>query len=285
MQWVDECSILGEYSVNELRVVVSERYIFLVSNSSSLSVNDIEHFKKHGWVLTCDLSDDGVHELRSWVQEIENWNVDNTFLRHEEMTTYGPKVARIEYFAHIHQPMGDLLAKGDMLSHASDLLGEQAVLYKEKINFKLAGGAGWSPHQDAPAYPFVTSHVSCMVAVDNATMENGCLEVVSGAHAELLPTDEKGCLTDEVVNDLTWEPMEIKAGQTLWFHSRTPHRSGDNQSKHDRRALYPTYNALSEGDLREPYYQKKLSEFAKMKETGTQVRVSLLDDFRGKPVL
>jgi len=284
MQWVDDRSILGKCSVNGLAVAVSERYIFLVNNPTSLSVNDIEHFKKHGWVLTCDLSDDGVHELRTWVQEIENWSVDGTFLRHEEMTTYGPKVARIEYFAHIHQPIGDLLAKGDMLSHASDLLGEQAVLYKEKINFKLAGGAGWSPHQDAPAYPFVTSHVSCMVAVDDATMENGCLEVVSGAHAELLPTDEKGCLTDEVVNDLAWEPMEIKAGQTLWFHSRTPHRSGDNESKRDRRALYPTYNALSEGDLREPYYQKKLSEFAKMKETGTQVRVSLLDDFRGKPV-
>jgi ectoine hydroxylase-related dioxygenase (phytanoyl-CoA dioxygenase family) len=83
--------------------------------------------------------------------------------------------------------MGDLAAKGDMLSHASDLLEEQAVLYKEKVNFKLAGGAGWSPHQDAPAYPFITSHVSCMVAVDNATMENGCLEVVSGAHATALP--------------------------------------------------------------------------------------------------
>jgi hypothetical protein len=88
--------MLDEYSVNGLGVVVSERCIFLESNSSSLSVNDIKHYKKHGRALTCDLSDDGVHELRSWVQEIENWNVDNTFLRHEEMTTYGQKVARIE---------------------------------------------------------------------------------------------------------------------------------------------------------------------------------------------
>ena len=93
---MDDRSILGKYSVNGLAVAVSERYIFLVNNPTSLSVNDIEHFKKYGWVLTCDLSDDGVHELRTWVQEIENWSVDGTFLRHEEMTTYGPKVARIE---------------------------------------------------------------------------------------------------------------------------------------------------------------------------------------------
>ena len=255
-----------------------------MSNSSSLSVNDIEHFKKHGWVLTCDLSDNGVHELRSWVQEIENWNVDNTFLRHEEMTTYGPKVARIEYFAHIHLPMGDLLAKGHMLSHASDLLGEQAVLYKDKINFKLAGGAGWEPHQDAPAYPFIDNHVSCMIAIDDATTENGCLELVSGLHHELIPTDERGCIPAAVAESLTWQAMPLRAGQVLWFHSRTPHRSGDNRSTSDRRALYPTYNAASEGDLREAYYARKRAELATAASNGERVQISLIDDFRGRPV-
>ena len=54
-----------------------------------------------------------------------------------------------------------------MLETASALLVEQAVLYKEKINYKLVGGAGYAPHQDAPAYPFIATHVSCMVAVDD----------------------------------------------------------------------------------------------------------------------
>jgi hypothetical protein len=251
---------------------------------ASLPESDIEHFKTHGWALTNDLSEDEVSNLRMWVHEIENWQENGTFLRHQELTDFGPKVARIEYFAHLHEPIGALLHTGLMVHRASEFLGEPAVLYKEKINFKLAGGAGWSPHQDAPAYPFVSTHISCMVAVDDATVDNGCLEVVSGMHSELLPTDDKGCLTTEVVDVLSWEPVELRAGQTLWFHSLTPHRSGDNQSSYDRRALYPTYNAKIEGDLRETYYQKKLVEFARFQETGDQVRVSLVDDFRGRPI-
>ena len=53
--------------------------------------------------------------------------------------------------------------------------------------------------------------------------------------------------------------------------------------------MYPTYNAASEGDLREKYYAAKRAEFAQAEhgsgDTGnTRVQISLIDDFRGKPV-
>src|SRR5262249_12426780 len=154
-----------------------------------------------------------------------------------------------------------------------------------KINYKLPGGAGYAPHQDAPAYRFVDVHVSCMVAVDDATLDNGCLEVVSRAHAELLPTDDAGCIRADVVERLAWEPVEVRAGETLWFHSRTPHRSGPNASPVPRRALYPTYNAASEGDQRAAYYDRKRAELAGAgAAAGDRVPVSLIGDFQGRPV-
>jgi ectoine hydroxylase-related dioxygenase (phytanoyl-CoA dioxygenase family) len=171
-----------------------------------------------------------------------------------------------------------------MVETASALLGEPAVLYKEKINYKLAGGAGYAPHQDAPAYRFVESHVSCMVAVDDASVDNGCLEVVSGRHHELLPTDDAGCIAAEVVEQMEWTAVPVQAGDTLWFHSRTPHRSGPNPSPVPRRALYPTYNAAREGDLRASYYRQKLAELAAAGEAPDGVRVSLIGDFQGRPV-
>jgi hypothetical protein len=75
----------------------------------------------------------------------------------------------------------------------------------------------------------------------------------------------------------------------MWFHSRTPHRSGDNKSLRNRRAMYPTYNAASEGDLREKYYAAKRAEFAHAEHgsgdtANNRVQISLIDDFRGKPV-
>ena len=180
--------------------------------------------------------------------------------------------------------MHQFLRSGQMVAVASELLNSEAVLYKEKINYKLAGGAGYSPHQDAPAYRFIETHISCMVAVDDATEENGCLEVVSGLHHEILPMDGKGCIEPSLVASFHWMTVPLRAGQTLWFHSRTPHRSGPNNSLKNRRALYPTYNALSEGDLRSRYYEQKLKEFAESKENNESVRVSLIGDFEGKPV-
>ncbi len=245
----------------------------------------VEHFRTEGWVLTDTLDADGVAELRRWVDDISSWPADGDgWLHHHEMTDDGPKLCRSENLIPFHDGLRDLLTAGSMLDVAGALLGEPAVLYKEKINYKLPGGAGYSPHQDAPAYPFVASHVSCMVAIDAADETNGCLEVVPRMHAEVLPMDDSGCIRADVVASMTWMPVEVAAGQTLWFHSRTPHRSGPNRSGVPRRALYPTYNAASEGDLRTDYYREKLAAFADSAAPDDRVRVSLIGDFQGRPV-
>ena len=244
---------------------------------------DVDHFATHGWVLT--RSHDRVDAVRAWVDEVAAWpDADGPWLHHRELTDDGPKLCRSENFVPFHGGLRSLLTSGSMLEAASALLGEAAVLYKEKINYKLPGGAGYAPHQDAPAYRFVERHVSCMVAVDDALLDNGCLEVVSGMHQELLPTDDTGCIRADVVASLDWAPVEVRAGETLWFHSRTPHRSGPNPGPLPRRALYPTYNALAEGDLRAAYYEQKATELAAAADSGERVPVSLIGDFQGRPV-
>jgi hypothetical protein len=246
----------------------------------------VEHFSRHGWALTEPLDADGVTVLRAWVDEVTSWPTDGgPWLHHHELTDRGPVICRSENFVPFHSGLRSLLTAGPLLATASELLGEPAVLYKEKINYKLPGGAGYSPHQDAPAYPFVERHVSCMVAIDDATEANGCLEVVSGRHHEVLPMDERGCVRSDVAESLDWIPVPVRAGQCLWFHSRAPHRSGPNRSSEPRRALYPTYNARSEGDLREAYYRDKLAVFGQGEHEDDRVQVSLIGDFEGRPVL
>jgi hypothetical protein len=241
-------------------------------------------FATNGWVITATLDPTTAAELRGWVDEVTAWPDDGPWLHYREQTDAGPRLCRTENFVPHHPALRALLTDGTMLETAGALLGEPAVLYKEKINYKAAGGAGYAPHQDAPAYRFVTTHLSCMVAVDDADEENGCLEVVSGAHADLLPVDDEGCILADVVASMEWTTVPVPAGSTLWFHSRTPHRSGPNRSDRDRRALYPTYNARREGDLRDAYYQRKLAEFAAAADDGARVRVSLINDFQGRPV-
>jgi hypothetical protein len=241
------------------------------------------HFAAHGWVVVDALSPDDQRDLGSWVDEVAALpDGDGGVLQHFEGTATGPLLCRSEHFAERQADLRRLLSEGALLEVAGALLGEPAVLYKEKINYKLPGGAGYSAHQDAPAYPMIDAHVSAMVAIDAADEGNGSLELVSGCFDEVLPTDERGCIDPEIAAGLDWRPIPLPAGQTLWFHSRTPHRSGANHSDRPRRAIYPTYNAAGEGDLRDAYYEAKRRAFAAA-PSGDRARVSLIGDFEGRP--
>jgi hypothetical protein len=242
-------------------------------------------FRSAGWVhVRAPGSDELAGRLQEWADDVARWGDDGGWMHHREMTDLGPALCRTENLVPDHDGIRALLCDGALVDAAGALLGEPAVLYKDKLNYKLPGGAGYAPHQDAPAYRFVDIHVSCMVAIDDAGEDNGCLEVVSGAHDRLWPVDDAGCIRADVTAAMAWEPAPVRAGDVLWFHSRTPHRSGPNRTPRPRRALYPTYNARSEGDRREDYYRQKAAELAAA-PVGERIPVSLIGDFQGRPVV
>jgi ectoine hydroxylase-related dioxygenase (phytanoyl-CoA dioxygenase family) len=249
---------------------------------------DSASFHLHGYLLVYRfLSEDKLAELRGWVDEIEAWPVDPHagWFQHDERGERGVVRTRTENFSPFHAGMRSLLTDGAIPAMAGALLGEPAVLYKEKINYKHPGGAGFAAHQDAPAYPHLPQSVSCLLAVDDATLENGCLELVAGRHHHLLATNADGCVRDDLVAELDWRHQPVPAGGLLWFHSHTPHRSATNQSARSRRALYLTYNARSLGDLHQSYYADKRAAFALLGQhsnSGAQ-RVSLIGHFQGRP--
>lgn len=249
----------------------------------------LARWRETGWLLLSDALDpeqldvavDAVDRATAWAE-----GGDRRGLHHWELTDHGPALARSEDLVPHHSGLDGLIRTGPLLALASVLLGERAVLFKEKVNYKHPGGAGFAPHQDAAAYRFADHHVSCMLPIDDATAETGCLSVVSGAHAGFLPTDEGGRIEAAVAGDLRWEDAELRPGDLLWFDSYTPHRSGTNHGSSSRRALYLTYNAASAGDHRERYYADKRAEFDRAGATfdDERVRVSITDDFLGRPV-
>ncbi len=244
----------------------------------------VRHFNDRGWVVVAAVEPAAAAALPRWVDEVASLpDGAGGVLQHFERTDSGPVLCRSEDFVPVHDGLRRLLCAGPFVEIAGALLGEPAVLYKEKVNYKLPGGAGYSPHQDAPAYPMIDVHVSAMVAVDDADESNGGLEVVSGCFDTVFPLDERGCIEPSIAERLEWRLVPLCAGQTLWFHSRTPHRSGPNRSNRPRRALYPTYNAAREGDLRSAYYATKRAAF-EAATPSDRTRVSLIGDFEGRPV-
>src|SRR5262249_531597 len=104
----------------------------------------------------------------------------------------------------------DFLNDARKIEILSQLMGEPAVLFKEKINFKLPGGKGFTPHQDAPAFTTFGQkyHITMMVSVDPSTIENGCLDIVPdfANTTETLAQEADGTVSRALVAKLPWMP-------------------------------------------------------------------------------
>lgn len=245
--------------------------------SSSVSY-DLNSWHEDGiLVLPEAFSGEELTQLQQWVDDLEDMpGTPDGLLQYDESTPDGSRRCRTENFVPFHDGLRALITIGAIPDIAGDLLGEKAVLYKEKVNYKAPGGAGFAPHQDAPAYPFVQNTIACMVAVDDADLQNGCLEIVRKSHHRQLTIDDSGCIAPTVAEKLAWEPLPVTAGSLVFFHCFVPHRSGANTSESTRRAIYLTYNGISDGDLRADYYASKIPELAANPE-----RISLIGHFTG----
>ena len=257
--------------------------------SPILNPSQLSQWKKNGFLALAQFfTQEEQATILQAVAEIEDWQPGGgAWLQHYEQIGEEVRISRTENFLPFHKNMRILLTKGKLVQVISEALGERAVLYKEKINYKYPHGGGYAAHQDATAYDELSQHISCLIAVDPATRENGCLEMVEGEHQRgFIGPDERGLIPVDEANKMKWEPIELACGDILLFHSYAPHRSGINKTKAPRRAIYATYNALSEGDLREQYYQQKIAKLKVFRAEGGEKagRISLIGHFQGKSV-
>ncbi|EXJ67837.1 uncharacterized protein A1O5_09183 [Cladophialophora psammophila CBS 110553] len=140
------------------------------------------------------------------------------------------------------------------------------LLFKEKINYKLPNSNGFKAHLDAPAYDHIggVNHVTVNIAVDEATIANGCLEVARGSHnmnVKLGP-GEGGRIAADWEASADWVCLPLEPGDIVLFGSHLAHRSAPNKTDHGRPSVYATYSCKQDGtDLRERYYADRRVTF------------------------
>jgi hypothetical protein len=144
-----------------------------------------------------------------------------------------------------------------LLALFQSLFEDIPVLFEDKLNYKYPHGSSpflW--HQDLVYWQGYSPRlVSAMIYLDEATEENGCLEVVPGRHREgLLPTrmEQAGLIREHQILPAslnTTESVKIVGppGTLLLFSCTTPHASQANHSPNPRRALLFTYNPAADG--------------------------------------
>ena len=205
-------------------------------------------------------SEEEMQKITAWTEEVTNYpEVPGKYMMYFEESKLEPGeriLSRMEDIEPFHKGFSDLFVRGDIQKITSQLFSDEAILFKDKINFKMPGGDGFKAHQDVQAgwNRYGNLHITALVSIDPSTIENGCLEVASGYH-------DKGLIGE------SWKPLEEDAldyvaiptepGDAVFFDSYAPHRSKPNMTDEQRRVLYVTYNAASEGDHRRQYYDDK----------------------------
>jgi ectoine hydroxylase-related dioxygenase (phytanoyl-CoA dioxygenase family) len=172
-------------------------------------------------------------------------------------------VQRIENFCPYHPDFDRAVREGRLIQAITQLLGEPAVLFKEKINFKMPGGAGFEPHQDQQAgwSVFAPLFVTALVCIDRATLANGCLEMADVPRLGGMIGREWAPLTEPEMASFNLIPLPAEPGDVVFFDSYVPHASKPNLTDQARRALYLTYNRAADGDHRARYFADKRAAF------------------------
>ncbi len=160
-------------------------------------------FQRDGYVVRRGIfTRDEMARIAAWTDEVQYLaEVPGKYMMYFEPSLLEPGrrvIQRIENFSPYHAGFARLFDSGQMRGAVTQLFGEPAVLFKEKINFKLSGGDGFKPHQDQQAGwgTYADLFITAMVSIDDTTIENGCLELAAGQHRRGLIGSEWTPLTD-----------------------------------------------------------------------------------------
>jgi phytanoyl-CoA hydroxylase len=215
-------------------------------------VVDVEEFQSKGHttvrgVFTAAEMDAVVEDIGRWGEQFladlapeqRRWYVDGGVKARE--------VLRKLDNPHFHRPSVERLARdARLVGLVEALIGRGVRVCFSQIFFKAPEGGGPKPaHQDnfyfGPRDP--DAIVTAWVALDDATVENGCMSFGEGSQKKpviphFAPKDEPFNLqiADAALGGMAMTSAPVPKGGVSFHHGGTVHQSGTNRSSRWRRA-------------------------------------------------
>ncbi len=233
----------------------------------TLSREERGHWDENDFVLLPSYFDAAdTARMIAWVEAIAHWPiVDGKYLNYYEIIDSEPRISRTENFLPYHAEFNRFLRASGLFEIVAELLGESPVLFKEKINYKYPGTGAYPAHQDVHAYDtspyaFQPYHRNVAIFLDEATPENGCMELGWGYEKnKIYDRHPSGAILERECERLSWKPLPCPAGSVFVFDMYWPHLSQVNGADKPRRSIFLTFNGASKGDLREAHYRDRAS--------------------------
>lgn len=218
-----------------------------------LNDQQVQFFKENGYLSGIKmLTDKQVEVLREELKEIMAPAHPGHHLFYEFHSNESKDPSKILFHAlgawRITPGFHDILWNPAFLMPASQLLGGPVRFWHDQLFCKPArhgGVVAW--HQD---YSYWTrtqplAHLTCWIALDDSTRDNGCVHYIPGSHVwpDLPITGLTGdmdsiqsVLTEEQKRQFKPIAIELKKGEASFHHARLIHGSYTNNTDRPRRA-------------------------------------------------
>jgi ectoine hydroxylase-related dioxygenase (phytanoyl-CoA dioxygenase family) len=234
--------------------------------SGPLNPSQLGEYTERGFVLARGMFDaEEIGLLRRAAKEDKALD-DHSFGRKDGE---GGQV-RLSLWNHPGDSIYGMFARCETIVNSAEALLEGEVYhYHSKMIMKDARvGGAWTWHQDygywyenGVLFPLLTS---AFVAVDPATRENGCLQVLERSHRmgrinHVLTGDQAGAERErvgEAVKRLPLVYVEMDPGDVLFFDCNLLHRSDQNRSANPRWSMICCYNAARNDPYKESHHPR-----------------------------
>lgn len=273
-----------------------------------LCQNDIAHFKTHGYLVVDNVLDtprlDAIkQEYHALLDRLcEGWGLTGDSFEDKLIKAYkaghdwfqpmdislpGDRI-QADTPMHFGPAVFDMITSPRLLDMVEALIGPeitsnpiqhvrikppQDTLNKDEIRAHV-GGTDW--HQDrgvAHEEADQTDMITVWLAITDATVENGCLQVAA-PETQLLPhcPQRQTAIADGFIDTSRAKPLPVNAGGAVIFHPMTPHASLANRSDSIRWSFDLRFNKTGQ-----PTGRKHFPEFVARSVSDPE---TVLDDWR-----
>ncbi len=231
-----------------------------------LSDEEVRQYHEAGFVLAKGFFDREEINLLKRAAKEDRALDQHSFSRNDGE---GGKV-RLSLWNHPGDTLYGMFARCEsIVDSATKLLNDEVYHYHSKMIMKDAKvGGAWTWHQDygywyqnGVLFPNLTS---VFIAVDPATKENGCMQVIPYSHSlgrieHILKGEQAGAdmeRVNEILKRLPLVYVEMEPGDALFFHSNLLHRSDQNTSENPRWSMICCYNAKQNDPYKESHHPR-----------------------------
>jgi ectoine hydroxylase-related dioxygenase (phytanoyl-CoA dioxygenase family) len=152
------------------------------------------------------------------------------------------RLRKVEGLVEHEAAFARLAADPRLLDVMQDLIGPDIKLFRDALMMKPPRHGSAKPYHQDSAYWQIDPPdlISVWLALDDATLENGCMRVIPGSHTGgvLEHKHLQDYQVDEAELDTSHEvAVPLNAGGCLFFHSLLLHATAPNHSPHPRRSM------------------------------------------------